>query len=84
MRIQSKPPVVRYDPGSRILSIRVSPRRSVNSDVHGNVVVDYDAGGIPVNIDIMECSLNEFRRAAPVRRYVHVRRGRRVAPRTMA
>jgi len=56
----------------------------VNSDVHGNVVVDYDAGGIPVNIDIMECSLNEFRRAAPVRRYVHVRRGRRVAPRTMA
>jgi len=68
------PPKITYDPQSHILSIKLSNTASVDSDVHGNVVVDYDAHRIPVRLDIMDCSLDEFRRAAPVRRHVRTRR----------
>lgn len=67
------PPKITYDPESRILSLRLSNARSVDSDVHDNIVIDYDARGNPVNIEIMDCALSEFRRVAPVRRYVRTR-----------
>lgn len=78
------PPTITYDAGSRILSIKLSKARSVDSDVRGNVVVDYDAHGTPVRLDIMDCSLDEFRHAAPVRRHVHVRRNRHAGHRAIA
>ncbi|MDO8622558.1 MAG: DUF2283 domain-containing protein [bacterium] len=71
------PPKISYDPQSRILSIKLSRAASVDSDVHGNVVVDYDAHRIPVRLDIMDCSLGEFRHAVPVRRHVRTRRAAR-------
>lgn len=79
--MNAKQPTITYDPKSRILSIRTSTARSVDSDVHGNVVVDYDAQGNTVNIDIMECSLDEFRRVPPMRRYVRTHPHRSVARR---
>lgn len=78
------PPTITYDAESRILSIKLSKAMSVDSDAHGNVVVDYDAHGVPVRLDIMDCSLDEFRHAAPVRRHVHIRRSRHVGHRTTA
>lgn len=70
--MSAKRPTVIYDPESRILSIRTSKARSVDSDAYGNVVVDYDVRGNAVNIDIMACSLDEFRSVAAHRRAINV------------
>ena len=51
---------IKYDKETKILSIRLSDKRSVDSDTKKNIVVDYDKGGDIVNIDIMKISLNEF------------------------
>jgi len=59
-------PQIQYDREAEIVSIRVSPERSVDSDAQGNVVVDYDASGNVVNIDIMKVNLNEFEKIGNV------------------
>ena len=33
---------IKYDKEAKILSIRVSDKKSVDSDAKGNVVIDYD------------------------------------------
>ena len=53
-------PQIKYDKDSKIVSIRVGKKRSVDSDVKDNIVVDYDDDGEVVNIDIMNISLAEF------------------------
>jgi len=66
-------PQIRYDKNSKILSIRVSRKKSVDSDVRDNVVVDYDKNGEIVNIDIMKINLKEFtkiQKLAPLRELV--------------
>lgn len=73
MKTKIAPPKITYDSESRILSLRLSKAQSVDSDVHENIVIDYDARGNPVNIEIMDCSLSEFRRVVPVRRYIRTR-----------
>jgi len=55
-------PQIKYNNDSGILSIRVSRKRSVDSDVKSNVVVDYDENGEIVNIDIMKIGLDEFKK----------------------
>lgn len=66
-----KDPKVQYDRKAKILSIRLSKTRSVDSDVRGNVVLDYDTKGDLVNIDIMRVSLAEFGRTSVLRTLVH-------------
>ena len=56
-------PKIKYDKKSNILSIRMSKKRSVDSEVKDNIVIDYDKNGEIVNIEIMKISLNEFLRA---------------------
>lgn len=51
---------IKYDKEAKILSIRVSDKKSIDSDAKGNVVIDYDKNGNVVNIDIMKISLDEF------------------------
>lgn len=51
---------IKYDKEAKILSIRVSDKKSVDSDAKGNVVIDYDKNGNVVNIDVMKISLDEF------------------------
>lgn len=55
-------PEIKYDKNSKIISIKFSKNKSVDSDVKENVVVDYDADGGIVNIDIMAINLTEFKR----------------------
>ncbi|MBU1018644.1 MAG: DUF2283 domain-containing protein [Patescibacteria group bacterium] len=50
---------IKYDPGVQIPSIRLSDKKSVDSDVQDNVVLDYDADGQLVNIEVMEASFSE-------------------------
>lgn len=53
-------PQVKYSSKEKILSIRISPKKSVDSDVKDNIVVDYDSQGEIVNIDIMKINMREF------------------------
>lgn len=53
-------PKIKYHKKEKILSLRLGEGRSVDSDIRGNVVVDYDASGRAVNIDIMSINLNDF------------------------
>lgn len=69
----SKKPKISYDDEARILSIRTSTSESVDSDIYGNVVVDYDKDGQIVNVDIMEVSLAEFKREPIMRKFIPMR-----------
>lgn len=51
-----------YDKKSEILSLRLSNKKSVDSDVRGNVVIDYDKNGDVVGVEIMGISFGEFSR----------------------
>jgi len=53
-------PKIHYDKKSNILSIRLSKKKSVDSDMKDNIVIDYDEKGEIVNIEIMKVSLGEF------------------------
>ena len=67
-----KNPKISYDSESQILSIRLSEKKSVDSDIYGNVVVDYDHNGKMVNVDIMDISLNEFKREPAIKKLIPV------------
>jgi uncharacterized protein YuzE len=51
---------IEYKSDSKILSIRVKESKSVDSDIKGNVVLDYDEAGDLVNIDVMEVNIEEL------------------------
>ena len=54
---------VTYDKNAKILSFRLSSKKSVDSDVQENVVIDRDRDGTIVNIEIMDVGIGEFRKA---------------------
>ena len=45
------------------MTIKVSNRKSVDSDVQDNIVVDYDRKGEITRIEIMNVGLNEFKKS---------------------
>ena len=53
-------PKINYDQEAGILTIKVSNKKSVDSDAQKNVVVDYDKDGNIARIEIMSVNLNEF------------------------
>ena len=53
-------PKIKYHKKEKILSLRLRKKRSVDSDIKDNVVIDYDADGEVVNIDIMSINLTNF------------------------
>lgn len=53
---------IKYDKEVKILSIRLSDKKSADSDAENNIVIDYDKDGKVVNIDIMDINLNEFKK----------------------
>ena len=68
-------PKIHYDKKSNILSIRLSKKKSVDSDIKDNIVIDYDEKGEIVNIDIMKINLREFirgRELTPLRELMKI------------
>ena len=57
---------ITYDRKSRILSLRLSRKKSVDSDVQDNVVIDRDKKGSVVNVDVMDVDFGEFKRAQKI------------------
>jgi len=55
-------PKIKYDKKLNILSIRLSKKKSVDSEIKDNIIIDYDENGEIVNIEIMKISLGEFMR----------------------
>lgn len=53
-------PKVQYDKESNILVITLNKKRSVDSDIKGNVAIDYDKDGEIVRIEIMSVNIGEF------------------------
>lgn len=53
---------IKYDKETKILSIHLSNKPSVDSEARGNVVIDYDKEGKIVNVEIMRISLDEFKK----------------------
>ena len=49
-----------YDPEVKVLKVRFGRGKSVDSDVIGNLVLDYDKNGDLVNVDIMDVNLEDF------------------------
>ena len=70
--MQVKNPKIKYDPEAKILSVRLASGPSVDSDVKGNVVLDYDRKGNLVNVDIMKVSLSEFGRTPTLRELIRM------------
>lgn len=56
-------PKIQYHKKEKILSIRLSGKKSVDSDIQDNIVVDYDKDGNVVNLEVMPVSMREFSRA---------------------
>lgn len=52
---------ISYDPEVKILSIRFSKKQSVESELLDNVVLDADAEGYLINIDIMDVHWEDFK-----------------------
>lgn len=52
---------IQYNKENKIISIKISNKKSIDSDVQDNVVVDYDKDNNITNIDIMGVNFNEFK-----------------------
>ena len=58
--MKQKNPKIQYDKKSKVLSIEVKRAKSVDSDVQGNMVVDYDKKGDVVRVNFYQFSFEDF------------------------
>ena len=59
--MKKRVPKISYDKESRVLSIEVKLAKSVDSDIHGNLVLDYDAKGDIARINLYTFSIDAFK-----------------------
>lgn len=52
---------ISYDKESKALSVDMKRARSVDSDIHGNVVIDYDKKGNVVRVNFYDFDFNSFK-----------------------
>ncbi len=58
-----------YDPGAKILTIRVQRGKSTDSEIQGNIVLDYNEKGELIKIDVMDVNLEDLvRGSVPVKK----------------
>lgn len=57
-------PKISYNQESNVLSIEVKKVKSVDSDIHGNLVVDYDKDGNITRINLYGFNLESFKESA--------------------
>lgn len=52
---------IEYDKESNVLSVEMGKVKSVDSDIQGNVVIDYDKKGKIARINLYDFSFDDFR-----------------------
>ena len=52
---------ISYDKESKILSFLVKSAKSADSDISGNLVIDYDKKGDVVRVDFYDFDFNDFK-----------------------
>lgn len=55
-------PSISYDPEAEVLSIELSPEPSVDSDIQGNVVIDYGEKGNAIRVNIYQFNFDDFKK----------------------
>lgn len=65
MRMQERGISSSFDEETRTMSIRFSKKRSVDSDIQDNIVIDFDGDGNIVNLDILDIKLSDFKKIEP-------------------
>lgn len=55
-------PKISYDSESKVLSIQINKNKSVDSDIQGNLVIDYDSQGKIVKINIYQINFDRFKK----------------------
>ncbi len=61
-------PKIQYNPEVKILNIRFFDKKSVDSDVKDNVVLDYDRQGHIVNIDVLNVNIEDVLKVPSLKR----------------
>ena len=54
-------PKISYDKESQVMSIELGRAKSVDSDISGNVVIDYDKNGKVARVNFYEFNFDNFR-----------------------
>ena len=54
-------PKIIYDAASKVLSVEIEKKKSMDSDIQGNVVIDYDKQGKIIRINLYDFSFDSFR-----------------------
>ena len=62
--MNKKNPKISYDRKSGVLSIEAKQGKSVDSDIQGNIVVDYDKKGDIIRFNLYDFDFNEFKGSA--------------------
>lgn len=58
---KSNQQTISYDKESKVLSIKMSEQKSVDSDISNNVVIDYDKNRNVVRVNFYDFGFEEFR-----------------------
>jgi uncharacterized protein YuzE len=59
--MKNNKPKIAYDKESKVLSIIVKDEKSIDSDVQGNAVIDYNKEGDIVKINLYNFSFSNFK-----------------------
>lgn len=54
-------PTISYDKENKVLSVKLKQAKSIDSDLSGNVVIDYDKNGEAVRVNFYDFNFNDFK-----------------------
>ena len=59
--MKKQTPKISYDKESQVMSVELDKTKSIDSDIHGNVVIDYDKRGKAVRVNFYEFNFDAFK-----------------------
>lgn len=62
MTMKKEHPKIRYDKDSRVLLIEIKNGKVTDSDMQGNVVIDYDKNGNIIRLEYYDFNFDNFKR----------------------
>ena len=61
---------IEYDKESKVLSIELRKGKSVDSEIHDNLVIDYDKEGHAVRVNLYDIDFSAFKETAAKRNFL--------------